>query len=97
MDPPQGRAPLAQAQQGGPHLRQPQQGQGVAWDRLVLTNLGFLPSAASSGPPALPDPGGPFRRSPLFSRPPRPGGEDGGQYRGRRGSMAAPGRGGEGR
>lgn len=51
----------------------------AAWDRVVLTNLGFLPSAASSGPPALPAPGGPFRRSPLFSRPPRPGGEEGAQ------------------
>lgn len=90
MDWPQGRGPSAQARQEGPHLRQPQRGQGVAWDRLVLTNLGFLPSAASSGPPALLAPGGPFRRSPLFSRPPRPGGEDGAQYLGRRGSMVAP-------
>lgn len=54
-------------------------GYGGCWERLVLTNLGFLPSTASSGPPAVPVAGGPFRRSPLFSLPPRPGGEDGAQ------------------
>lgn len=60
-----------------PHLRQPCRSRGGnGWDRLVLTNLGFLPSATSSGQPRRPLPGGPFRRSPLFSRPPRSGGED---------------------
>lgn len=52
----------------------PWAGWGGERGRVVLTNLGFLPSAASG---ALPAPGGPFRRSPPGSLPPRDGGEEG--------------------